>query len=170
MRRSTAKTIAALALTGAGSAIVVGFHTTDGTIASSTSGTKSTTAGTSSTRSTTNSATATPPPSAANPNDTAAMYADGTYTGTAVSEPWGRFQVQAVVSGGRLTDVVLVSSPSDGHSRRINSQAVPILTESAIAAQSANIDMVSGATWTSDSYTTSLQAALDKAHAAAVTG
>ena len=61
---------------------------------------------------------------------------------------------------------MLVSSPSDNHSRRINSQAVPILTQAAIAAQSANIDMVSGATWTSESYATSLQAALDLAKAA----
>lgn len=68
-----------------------------------------------------------------------------------------------------MTDVVVVSAPQDGHSSRINSQAVPTLTQSAIAAQSAEIDMISGATWTSQSYATSLQAALDQAKAAAET-
>ena len=67
-----------------------------------------------------------------------------------------------MISGGKITNVVLVQSPSDGHSRQINSRAVPTLTQSAIAAQSAKIDMVSGATWTSQSYVTSLQAALDQ--------
>ena len=90
-------------------------------------------------------------------------YRDGTYLGTAVPEPWGTFQVQATISGGRLTDVALVQGPGDGHSSRINGAVVPMLTRAAIAAQGATMDLVSGATWTSESYATSLQAALDAA-------
>lgn len=97
----------------------------------------------------------------------AGQYADGTWLGAAVAEPWGTFQVQAVVSGGQLTDVVVVSAPGDGHSSRINSSSIPVLTSQALAAQSASVDAISGATWTSQSYATSLQAALDDAAAAA---
>ena len=173
MRRSTVKSVAAIALTGAGSALVLGFRTSDvaitatsaatdvtsasGAAGAGSAGTASSAAATADTGSTTTSAAGT------------GQYADGTYQGAAIDEPWGTFQVQAVISGGKLTDVVLVSSPSDNHSRRINSQAVPILTQAAIGAQGANVDMVSGATWTSESYVTSLQAALDQAKAAAHT-
>ena len=186
MRSSTIKSIAAIVLTGAGTAVVVGFRppdtpvvaaTTTVTTATSagtgTTGTASsgTTAGTTSTATASAAATApaatTAPATSTTTSATGATYADGTWTGAAVQEPWGTFQVQAVVSGGRITDVVLVSSPQDGHSSRINSQAVPILTQSVVAAQSASVDMVSGATWTSQSYATSLQAALDEARAAA---
>jgi uncharacterized protein with FMN-binding domain len=179
MRRSTAKTLLALALTGAGSAIVVSFKATDSTVVDPSVGaTPTAVAGTTGDvdgafgSASSGAAGSSPSASAAgaSPSATsplaAATLADGTYTGAAVSEPWGDFQVQAVVSGGQLVDVVVVSSPQDRHSTRINSAAVPILTESAIATQSAAVDMVSGATWTSQSYATSLQAALDQAKAA----
>lgn len=167
MRRSTIKSIAAIALTGAGSALVVGFRTSDVSI---TSADGATSAAGSSSAGSTSAANGQPDTTGTGSTTTGAagvgQYADGTYQGAAVDEPWGTFQVQAVISGGKLTDVVLVSSPADNHSSRINSQAVPILTQSAIAAQGANVDMVSGATWTSQSYATSLQAALDQAKAA----
>ena len=179
MRRSTIKSIAAVALTGAGSALVLGFRTSDPAVtaagagsgvesASGTSGTTASGTGSANTGSagTSSGAAATADTGATTSAAGTGQYADGTYQGTAIEEPWGTFQVQAVISGGKLTNVVLVSSPSDNHSRRINSQAVPILTQGAIAAQGANVDMVSGATWTSDSYVTSLQAALDQAKAA----
>ncbi|HEY3334929.1 MAG TPA: FMN-binding protein [Candidatus Limnocylindrales bacterium] len=186
MRTSTIKSLAAIALTGAGSALVVGFQTpgdavlassttTAGPTTTTTSTTGATAGGTASATSTTTTPTSTSAATVAPSTSTTAVaaatnYADGTYTGKAVQEPWGAFQVQAVVSGGQITEVVLVSSPQDGHSSRINDQAVPILTQAAIAAQSANIDLVSGATWTSESYVTSLQAALDQAQAAAQAG
>jgi uncharacterized protein with FMN-binding domain len=177
MRRSTAKSIVALALTGAGSAIVVGFHTADPILASPSSGVGSTMSGASggasepaaagqaSPNPTSSVAESTPTPTATS-QSASAVYADGTYPGAAVDEPWGTFQVQAVVSGGQLVDVQLIASPPDRHSSRINGVAVPILTESAIASQGTAVDMVSGATWTSQSYATSLQAALDDARAA----
>jgi uncharacterized protein with FMN-binding domain len=168
MRRSTIKSIAAIALTGAGSALVVGFRTTEVVITGTAGGTTSA-AGSSSAGSTSAANGQTGTAGTGSTTTGAAgvgQYADGTYQGAAVDEPWGTFQVQAVISGGKLTDVVLVASPADNHSGRINSQTVPMLTQSAIAAQSANVDMVSGATWTSQSYATSLQAALDQARAA----
>jgi uncharacterized protein with FMN-binding domain len=185
MRTSTAKTVAAIALTGAGSALVVAFQVpstpalaaTSATTTGSVTATGATTTGTSSGAATpsagTTSATATVTPTATSSTTTqvavATAYADGTWTGAAVEEPWGAFQVQAVVSGGQITTITVVASPQDGHSSRINSQAVPILTQAALADQGASIDMVSGATWTSNSYITSLQAALDQAKAEAQT-
>jgi uncharacterized protein with FMN-binding domain len=72
-------------------------------------------------------------------------------------------QVQATVKNGRITGVTAVQSPGDGRSRSINSRSQPVLEQEAIAAQSADIDMVSGATYTSRTYRASLQAALDTA-------
>jgi uncharacterized protein with FMN-binding domain len=68
------------------------------------------------------------------------------------------------VQGGKITNVTVLQQP-DGNQRdaEINSQALPILIDETVKAQSANIDMVSGATVTSDGYVRSLQAALDEA-------
>lgn len=157
----SARPAAALVLTGLGSALVIGFQVPAAPAATTTTPTLDTSAAA------TTTPTATDGTSGTVAAATTTTYADGVYAGAAVDEPWGTFQVQAVVSGGRLTDVVIVSAPTDGHSSRINDQAVPILTEAVIAAQSADVDMISGATWTSRSYATSLQAALDAAAAAA---
>ena len=85
--------------------------------------------------------------------------------GTVAQTLWGPVQVQATISGGRIADVIALRVP-DGTSRdqEINSYAVPRLREEVLAAQSARIDAVTGATVTSDGYVTSLQAALDSAH------
>jgi FMN-binding domain len=68
------------------------------------------------------------------------------------------------VQGGKITKVTILQHPS-GNSRdaRINDYALPILIDETVKTQSANIDMVSGATVTSDGYVRSLQAALDEA-------
>lgn len=171
MRISTIKSIAALALTGVGSALVLGFRTTGGDVilpvaASSGSG-GSTTSSSSGSTSSSGSSARSGSSSSSGQSGSTVKYADGTWTGTELSEPWGPFEVQVVVSGGKITSVNVVESPGDRHSSRINNVAVPLLNESTLAAQSANVDMVSGATWTSDSYITSLQAALDKAAQAA---
>jgi uncharacterized protein with FMN-binding domain len=108
--------------------------------------------------------------SSAATNASAADYADGVYTGTVEHFRWGDVQVRVTVQGGRLVAVEMVLSPSDDRSRRINSQAQPILESEAIAAQSADIDAVSGATYTSEAYAASLQAALDAASHATSTG
>ena len=73
-------------------------------------------------------------------------------------------QVQLTVSGGKVTAVDVVEYPnSNGRDQEINAQALPILVKETLSAQSAKIDMVSGATYTSEGYLTSLQSALDQA-------
>jgi uncharacterized protein with FMN-binding domain len=89
---------------------------------------------------------------------------DGTFTGSVVQKKWGRVQVQITVSSGRMTDVTALQTPSaHEESLHINGRAAPILRQEALAAQSAVINTVSGATFTSAGYRTSLQAALDAA-------
>jgi uncharacterized protein with FMN-binding domain len=87
-----------------------------------------------------------------------------TYTGSVAQTRWGPVQVKISVQGGRLTKVTILQHPS-GNSRdaQINNYALPILINESLTAQSANIDMVSGATVTSGGYVRSLQAALDEA-------
>ena len=88
----------------------------------------------------------------------------GTYTGAAVDAYYGTVQVQATVSCGKLTDVRFLQYPSDrSTSQQINDYAMPILRQEAIAAQSAQVDAVSGATHTSGAFVQSLASALAKA-------
>lgn len=91
---------------------------------------------------------------------------DGSYTGAAAQTRYGAVQVQITVTDGRISDVQVPAYP-DGNpkDRQINARAVPQLVSETTAAQSANIDMVSGATFTSDGYLTSLQSAIDQAKA-----
>ena len=87
-----------------------------------------------------------------------------TVTGPSVDTQWGPVQVQITVDNGSVTDVSVVDYPSgNGRDQQINARALPILVSETLDAQSANIDMVSGATVTSDGYIESLQGALDQA-------
>jgi len=89
---------------------------------------------------------------------------NGTVTGDSTDTRWGPVQVAITVSGGTITDVQVVDYPSgNGRDRQINSRALPILVQETLDAQSADIDMVSGATVTSEGYLGSLQSALDRA-------
>lgn len=91
-------------------------------------------------------------------------YADGTFTGQDVSMRYGDVQVKVTVSGGAVSDVTALQLPNgDGHSSRISSIVEPMLRSEALQAQSATIDLVSGATYTSGAYQQSLQSALDAA-------
>jgi uncharacterized protein with FMN-binding domain len=84
-------------------------------------------------------------------------------TGADVPNQYGDVQVRVSVAGGRITKVSAVRLPSgDGRSQQISSFSGPQLAQQALAAQSAKIDGVSGATYTSDSYRSSLQAAIDQ--------
>ncbi|MGI5487152.1 FMN-binding protein [Microtetraspora malaysiensis] len=87
-----------------------------------------------------------------------------TVTGDTADTRWGPVQVQLVISGGKVTGVKVLQAP-DGNRRdiAINDRALPVLNEAALSAQSAQIDAVSGATYTSEGYITSLQSAIDKA-------
>jgi uncharacterized protein with FMN-binding domain len=87
-----------------------------------------------------------------------------TVAGDTVPTDYGDVQVNIVVSGGRIVDVQAPQLPSDrSRSVRISNYAGPQLRQEALQAQSANIDTVSGATYTSDGYAQSLQSALDRA-------
>ena len=87
----------------------------------------------------------------------------GRFTGPVIATRYGPVQVEAVLAAGKLTDVLVLKETDGGRSRAIDSYALPVLRTEALAAQGANIDVVSGATYTSSGYARSLQAALDKA-------
>jgi len=105
--------------------------------------------------------TDTPLPPTATPQG---QYKDGVYTGPTVDAFYGLVQVQATVQGGKLTDVQFLQYPHDRRtSQEINSQAMPWLTQEAVQAQSANVDIISGATFTSQGFAQSLATALSQA-------
>lgn len=111
-------------------------------------------------------ATATTATTAAN---AASTLADGTYTGATDTNKWGPVQVEITVTGGQITEVAAIQTPTDDRkSVSINARATPTLASEVLSAQSADIDTVSGATYTSDSYKVSLQSAIDLAQATAV--
>lgn len=86
-----------------------------------------------------------------------------TVTGDSVSTPYGPVQVKVTVAASKIKSVSTLRYPSsDSTSQQISEYAVPRLTQEAIAAGSANIDMVSGASYTSNGYIQSLQSALDQ--------
>ena len=88
----------------------------------------------------------------------------GSYTGTAVDTRYGPVQVRIDVSGGKVSKIDVLQYPNGmQRDQDINSYALPVLNQEALSAQSAQIDAVSGATYTSDGYTQSLQSALDQA-------
>jgi uncharacterized protein with FMN-binding domain len=89
------------------------------------------------------------------------QYRDGTYPGPTVDAYYGLVQVQAVVQGGKLVSVDVLQYPADRRtSRAINHQALPMLQEEVLQAQSARVDIISGATLTSSAYRRSLGRAL----------
>ncbi|MFE7633313.1 FMN-binding protein [Kitasatospora sp. NPDC057518] len=103
------------------------------------------------------------------PAPSASVSATGTgatrkVSGDTVNTRYGPVQVQVTLAGSRITAVDVVKYPnSERRDREINSSALPVLNQEAISAQSAAIDVVSGATYTSDGYVRSLQSALDRA-------
>jgi uncharacterized protein with FMN-binding domain len=91
-------------------------------------------------------------------------YADGVYTGPAADAYYGIIQLQALVQNGRLTALKILQYPSDRRtSIRINRQALPMLRDEAISAQSADVDIITGATLTSKAFVQSLRGALKQA-------
>ena len=89
-----------------------------------------------------------------------------TVTGPAVQTPFGSVQVRVTAQGRRITNATAVRLPSDtAYSKLLSQTAGPQLRKEALIAQSARIDAVSGATYTSNGYAQSLQAALDQLHA-----
>ena len=92
------------------------------------------------------------------------LFRDGEYTGVSADAFYGRVQVVAVISRGRIIDVQFLDYPHDQNtSVQISGGAVPILRTEAITAQSAEVDIVSGATQTSRAFRESLASALVQA-------
>lgn len=97
-------------------------------------------------------------------SDQTTKTASATVTGPSVDTRWGPVQVEITVSAGEITDVAIPVYPDENpRDQEINSYALPILVDETLKAQSADIDMISGATVTSVGYQQSLQAAIDQA-------
>jgi uncharacterized protein with FMN-binding domain len=119
-------------------------------------------------------ATATPAPTsspdagAATPSPTPVPTnrpANGTFTGADIPTQFGDVQVRVVIASGRITDVSALRMPSDrARSEEITQYVTPVLRSEAIQAQSARIDVISGATFTSEAYAESLDDALRQDH------
>jgi uncharacterized protein with FMN-binding domain len=90
----------------------------------------------------------------------------GQLTGSAIQTPFGTVQVQVTLQNGQITDVQALQLPGDQRrSQQIGQYAAPQLRSEVLAAQSSQVDTISGATYTSQGYLQSLQSALDQAGA-----
>ncbi|MFD5804560.1 FMN-binding protein [Streptomyces sp. NPDC127020] len=106
------------------------------------------------------------PPAAAQSPQGGRGAGSGTVTGDAADTQYGPVQVRLTVSGGKITGAEAVQAPKGGQSDQVTADAVPKLNQAAVSAGTADIDAVSGATYTSAGYVKSLQSALDKVAAA----
>jgi uncharacterized protein with FMN-binding domain len=106
----------------------------------------------------------------ATPELSTGIYHDGEYQGDSVrAGRWGNVQVTAIIENGNITDFKINDYPhSRSMSQRINQVALPYLMQETITAQSTTVDMISGATLTSEAFIQSLQSALDDASTAAM--
>jgi uncharacterized protein with FMN-binding domain len=96
----------------------------------------------------------------------AGQYKDGTYAGPAVTEHYGVIKVTITVSGGKIASAsATCSNPCSGESASISSNAIGRLNRAVVTAQSASVSSVSGATFTSTAYKTSLASAVNAAKA-----
>jgi uncharacterized protein with FMN-binding domain len=154
--------------TAAGLALLFTFHTSHPSLQiKSASG--ATPDGTGSTSTTPTSTTPSEPSSGSSPQSTApptsapASSSTRSATGTDVQYRYGDIQIEVTASGSKITNVTTPrDDATDGHSYQINSEAVPMLESQTMSAQSAQIDGVSGATYTTQAYEQSLQSALDQ--------
>ncbi len=125
--------------------------------------TSNSSASTSSTDTASPASTASPIASAAGTSGSG-TYRDGTYIGSVADATWGNVQVKAVIQNGKITSVQFLQYPNDrNRSVMINSYADPQLSSEAIQAQRANVDVVTGATDSSQAFIQSLSAALSQA-------
>jgi len=121
-------------------------------------------AGTTSTTGTSASTAAPVPQPSSSPSSPSSTVSTKTVSGQTVQTRWGPVQVQIAVAGSKVTAVNVLQAPSE-NSRdvKINNSALPMLKQETLQAQGAGIDSVSGATYTSQGYISSLQSALDQA-------
>ena len=136
-----------LAATVAGTAGVLAFHPHSPAVRPATASSPATTAASPS----------------STPSTSSGSTGSGTATGAAVDTRYGSAQVRVTVKNGKIANIeALQLQDNEPRSQQISSSAAPILQQEALSSQSANIDAVSGATFTSASYDQSLQSALDK--------
>jgi uncharacterized protein with FMN-binding domain len=154
-----------LAATAAGLAFTLGFNAHTKTPATTATVAATTTPATPSASSSSKTSSSSSSSSSSSASKKASSSsATKTVTGDAVGTIYGNVQLKVTISGGKITDVTPVQLPSnDPKSIEIGQYAAPLLRRSALAKQSANIDAVSGATYTSAGYKAALQSALDKA-------
>ncbi len=150
----------------AGTAGVLAFQASPSTVQAVATATKSTTPASSSSTTGASSAAGGSGASSSSGTSTSASTstaAPGTASGDAIATRYGDVRVRVTVSKGKITKIqALQLTDSDPKSVQISSSAEPILKQEALSKQSANIDAVSGATYTSAGYAQSLQSALDK--------
>jgi uncharacterized protein with FMN-binding domain len=103
-------------------------------------------------------------PAEEEPEESESGLKNGVFKGSAAKNPYGTIQVSIKISGGKIT-AADATYPVTGDSATINPPAIASLKQSTVKAQSADVDAVSGATFTSESYVKSLQAAIDQANA-----
>jgi uncharacterized protein with FMN-binding domain len=154
-----------LTATIAGTAAVLAFHPQAATVQGEKPSTKSTTSSPNSTTSNsgTSSGSGAGTSSGSTSSAAASTAVSGTATGDAVATQYGNAQVRVTVDNGKIVKIeALQLQGSDPRSVQISSSAEPTLQQEALTKQSADIDAVSGATYTSASYAQSLQSALDK--------
>lgn len=105
-----------------------------------------------------------PPATSSQPSSNSSSSSSRTYAGSVAQTRWGPVQVQITVSNGKIIKATVLQQPNGNRKdEEINAYALPTLIQDTLVAQSAEIDMVSGATVTSEGYLESLQSALDKA-------
>lgn len=160
---------APLVLTGTacGLVAVVGYHAAvpqaSALAGASGTGSSSLTVGATKTASTTKTASATKTRSTTKTSATSTATSTRTAVGSDVQYPYGDLEVEVTMTGSKLTDVTLVRHDvTDPRSQEIDGYALPSLRSQALQAQSAKIDGVSGASYTSAAYEQSLQSAIDK--------
>ena len=158
---------------GSAAIIAVGWQAGVGTLVSALPESQASASGTSNsvssgTSATSSNSSSTTDSSAAAPAATTAPVAsgpaDGTYDGSVVNTRFGTVQVQAVISGGKITDVIAVKlTDADRKSIQISQQVAPMVRSEVLTAQSAHVANISGGTYTTQAYLQSLQSALDAA-------
>lgn len=109
-------------------------------------------------------------PSSPSPSNSSATekqektYKDGTYSGKVTDAFYGSMQVGITISNGKLTDIQFLQYPNEkGHTMEVSNQSLPLLKQEAIQSQSSHVDVISGATQTSEAFQQSLASALIKA-------
>lgn len=173
MDRPLQRIVYATLATVSGLVLLFGYRTSHGdemtatapaTAGSALSGSTSGSAGASDAAGSTPGSTGSTSDSTGTGGSTSSGLQDGTYTGDSAGTRYGPVQVQITVSGGSISAVDVLDYPSDNpRDRQISQRALPMLISETTSAQSARVDMISGATYTSEGYLRSLQSAIDQA-------